>query len=937
MGFLVLAAALHDEPGAAVPAFFVAILLTTSVFSWFRPSRSLTGAALCLLLAAAISGIGGELGERAAARDWLNRAAAHLEPGGGAAAALFEASIRRSLEAIDLDSLGPDHSAALDPRDLAVALWRVSPLKRANLASAVVVRHGGAAISSFSVGLPLTGGNLDSSPSSWHSLGLEGQSEFVRSGTVTLTAPGETSYALDYWFLPRPGFDLPTWNRAATQPWGIPLTDGPSGLPFGVRYGAFDPVGRVVVSPWSESSRLSPSLLRIPGARVRSGGAVREIHAASFGGGFQALVLDVRGPGAALDAAATAALEGLGPWVGIGLLCLAFGSLRPVAREALSRTVRSYSRRLVVVLSLIAVLPTLLIVAFGVRLVERHLAEEARQEGEAALSSARRVLGEYLETLEPGFSLGTTLDDRLLAWLSGVVRADVNLYWGSRVYASSRPELFTGAGLPGRLPGEVYARLAWVGDPLVTRRAELDDGQGLVELYAPLSLPGGTREDARLVLSVPRAQFERGLANEIGTLRRRALLLALTLMLLLAIVGRRLASGFTRPIQDLVSGTQRIAAGAASTGLAPGELELAALVQAIDRMAQRIAEARAGILAEKNLVETVVENIGAGVVTLDRAGRVVLCNRLARERLRIDLGDELLPRLATRGELAELADWVSERAAEPRLEAHRSVRLLLPEGDRDWAVGWVPIPGESEGPRAILVVEDVSEVVRGQRLQAWAEMARLIAHEIKNPLTPIRLSAEHLREVAERDPERIMPVLERCVSNILRQVDQLREIAGEFSTYSRIPEMQRERRDMREVVRAVAEGYALAPVDRPTVTAELPPLPVLMEVDVRLMERTLRNLVENSLRVSPANASVSIRLAVEKDRIRLEVADRGPGVPPHMLERIFEPYFSTHDLGTGLGLPIARQIVEAHGGRLEAAAREGGGLIVSATFSRSDA
>jgi two-component system nitrogen regulation sensor histidine kinase NtrY len=229
----------------------------------------------------------------------------------------------------------------------------------------------------------------------------------------------------------------------------------------------------------------------------------------------------------------------------------------------------------------------------------------------------------------------------------------------------------------------------------------------------------------------------------------------------------------------------------------------------------------------------------------------------------------------------------------------------------------------------LFVVEDVTEVLRGQRLQAWAEMARMIAHEIKNPLTPIRLSAEHLQEVYASDPEGLEGVFESCTSNILKQVGELQEIASEFSTYSRIPKMNATRGDLLEVVQEIVSAYRTAPPKGVEISLVATPEKVTAEFDRKLVSRALRNLIENALNVTPANGKVEIGVEVVDGQVRVSVADTGPGVAPEMLPRIFEPYFSTNDSGTGLGLPIARRIAEEHRGGVTAHNRSAGGLEVS--------
>jgi nitrogen fixation/metabolism regulation signal transduction histidine kinase len=270
---------------------------------------------------------------------------------------------------------------------------------------------------------------------------------------------------------------------------------------------------------------------------------------------------------------------------------------------------------------------------------------------------------------------------------------------------------------------------------------------------------------------------------------------------------------------------------------------------------------------------------------------------------------------------------------------------------------WVPVPGEGE-PAALLVVEDVTETMRSQRLEAWAEMARIIAHEIKNPLTPIRLNIEHLQQVWSDQrgqgalDERFAQALERATGNVLAQVDELRLIASEFSTYSRIPKIDPRPGDLVEALRELAEPYRAAPPPGVVVEVEAEPASIEARFDRRLLSRAVRNLVENALRASAGGGRVVLRVerqaatpvAADGDggapsaaaaEARIAVLDSGPGIDPSLLQRIFDPYFSTYDTGTGLGLPIARRIAEEHGGTIGARNRPGGGLEVYITLPAS--
>ena len=211
-------------------------------------------------------------------------------------------------------------------------------------------------------------------------------------------------------------------------------------------------------------------------------------------------------------------------------------------------------------------------------------------------------------------------------------------------------------------------------------------------------------------------------------------------------------------------------------------------------------------------------------------------------------------------------------------------------------------------------------------------MARIIAHEVKNPLTPIRLSTEHMQQVYASDPERFGEVFERCTRNILGQVEELRAIASEFSTYSRVPNMDLRPGDVVALARSVTAAYQAAPPPGVDIRFESATPEAEARIDERLLTRALRNLLENAVRASQDKGEVSVRIDTDNGAVTIEVSDQGPGVRAEDMARIFEPYFSTYDTGTGLGLPIARRIVEMHGGNIAAANRDHGGLSVRITL-----
>ncbi|HWM91889.1 MAG TPA: ATP-binding protein [Thermoanaerobaculia bacterium] len=851
----------------------------------------------------------------------------------------------------DLAGLVPRAPAALERQDLAYALWRNSPLARPYSLSALVVVPREGPPSSFSFGMPLTQNRVDWNPERWRELGLPLWEESPVYGEAPLRLSGRPWGVVRFWLMPRPGFELRDRRRLGEVEAGL-LKGGPAADPVQellepAVYALYTENGTPSLSPWDETPRLSDRLRPSTGqgsAIVDTPAGRARAYSHMTLGVWEVIYLPFLHPFQALERTANS---------GVGLLMLLALAVPPVLllslprasfRAVLGRVLRSYSKRLILVYTVLLLVPLLLLNVVLVRSMEERLRRQQLDAGEAALASAQQVLGERLLRLEPGFGVDTALGDRLLIDLSEIVHHEVNLYWGSSIYASSKHELFTAGLLPNRIPGEIYSRLALLGYGLSARTNRVGNAGDIayLEIYAPLRLPGAPGGDERLFLSMPLLAQQEESARELGQLRRHGILVTVGLFLLLVAVGTRLARNFTRPLMELIEGTRRIAAGATSLELAPTELELAALVQAVDDMALRIAEARERLVREKQVVERMVENITSGVVSLDRERRVLMHNRVAAELLGVSVGQSLERGVAEEARLAPIATFLRSAVQRPG-EMHRET-VHLPQaglaqagsgeaggGEREWSLVWVPVPGTGE-PSALLVVEDATEVLRGQRLLAWAEMARIIAHEIKNPLTPIRLSTEHLREVYQRAPEQLDRVFERCTVNILTQVEELRSIASEFSTYSAILHIDPKPGDLTATIAELVEGYQAAPPEGVSVELETDG-PIPARFDAKLLGRAVRNLLENALRASAGGGRVTVRVERQNGLARIAVLDEGPGVrPPENLPRIFDPYFSTHDTGTGLGLPIARRVAEEHGGSITARNRRERGLEVVITL-----
>jgi nitrogen fixation/metabolism regulation signal transduction histidine kinase len=222
-----------------------------------------------------------------------------------------------------------------------------------------------------------------------------------------------------------------------------------------------------------------------------------------------------------------------------------------------------------------------------------------------------------------------------------------------------------------------------------------------------------------------------------------------------------------------------------------------------------------------------------------------------------------------------------------------------------------------------------AELERTHRLEAYAEMARQVAHEIKNPLTPIQLSSEHLLRVNKDRGEPLSPVVEECVTAIQSQVRILRQISAEFSSFASRPTAHPVPTQLDELVKSVFEPYITALSDRVTITIDVPPAMPPVVVDRTLFARALTNIIENALHAMPGGGSLTVKAAAGPRTIRLAVADTGTGMDQDALKRIFEPYFSTKATGTGLGLTIAKRNIELNGGTIFVHSTPGVGTTVT--------
>ena len=433
---------------------------------------------------------------------------------------------------------------------------------------------------------------------------------------------------------------------------------------------------------------------------------------------------------------------------------------------------------------------------------------------------------------------------------------------------------------------------------------------------------------------------------------KSSFMLTLSLVLLLSLLiavwaafysARRLVA----PIRVLAIGTRAVASGDYDRQLPQhSNDEMGFLVQSFNDMTRRLAQARDEAQlsqrqaeGERAYLRAVLGRLSSGVMTLDRRRVIRTVNHAAGQILGVDLRSYISKPLITLGNdhenLAPFVDAIRPQLAQAE-DWRREIVIYGPFGRRIlMCAGTSLADTEYQGSGNVLVFEDVTALVQAQRDAAWGEVARRLAHEIKNPLTPIRLSAERLRHKYLRDMQPgDAEILDRSTHTIVQQVEVMEEMVKAFSEYARTPQLRPQLLDLHTLISEVLDLYRGESTQARFLTAFDPQLPEI-QVDPGRIRQLLHNLIKNAIEATPAGQDlvVSIQTALlgqDGERtVEMRVRDNGPGLPPDMLGHFFEPYITTKRKGSGLGLAIVKKIVEEHGGSVWAEnAAEGGAVIV---------
>ena len=473
-------------------------------------------------------------------------------------------------------------------------------------------------------------------------------------------------------------------------------------------------------------------------------------------------------------------------------------------------------------------------------------------------------------------------------------------------------------------------------------------------------LPAALVANAIAVQEANREYQERALARGglrkmyIGTLTLSLFLAVLGAVVLAVILGNQLA----KPLLLLAEGVKQVALGDLTPKAAlSSKDELGGLTRSFADMTQQLADARSAVQHSMNQVnashanlQTILDNLTAGVIVLDVGGCLQSSNPGANRILRAPLEDYLgqslgqVPGLEEFAQevLAQFADYLSNNNT-PQTLAHWQQSFELHaagHGASDNALTLIArgakMPGTEE---YLLVFDDISDMVSAQRARAWGEVARRLAHEIKNPLTPIQLSAERMemKLSSKLDPAG-QALLTKSVKTIVDQVEAMKRLVNEFRDYARLPAAELAPVDLNALVSEVMQLYLSDNAVVPVIT-ELDSNAKPILGDAQLLRQVIHNLLQNAQDAQEGKDNALVTLKTDysetSNRVRLTVRDNGSGFPEHILKRAFEPYVTTKVKGSGLGLAVVKKIADEHGARIDISNRVTDGMIQGAQVSLS--
>jgi PAS domain S-box-containing protein len=679
------------------------------------------------------------------------------------------------------------------------------------------------------------------------------------------------------------------------------------------------------------------------------------------------------------------------PWI-LLINILGLLTLLVLLAGKLTRLVRDYRRhvpgarlkgRTVAIFSALAVAPILVVYYFSLQFINRGIDSWFELEVSQGLKDTRELSHAALEVRVREFlqhtqvvahTLSASSDLELIGTLDRERRESTALEF--TIVGAQAQILATSSDRPmDTLPvpatdemmlqlrrGRPYVSLDTdsVGGYLIRAAAPLDASNGAARVL--IALYPVPQQLSQLADTVQRSYTQYANLVQLRRPLKSTFVLILTFVVLMSLIAAVYGAFFAaqrlvQPVQDLIAGTRAVAKGNYDTKLPlPSRDELGYLVTSFNDMTKRLGRAREetrrsqqAVEAERAGLAVILARLSTGVVSLEADLTVRTANQAASAILGLDLeaavGKRFDESISDTTLFTQFLEALKSHLGDEDLDWREQVELLSDSGKRVLMCACTALPNDLGGaPGVVLVFDDITTLLQAQRDAAWGEVARRLAHEIKNPLTPIQLSAERMRRkflgsMNEQDAQ----ILERATHTIIAQVDAMKQMVNAFSEYARAPDMHFSRFDLNQLITEVVDLYRVQDSSADLKLLLDPNLPAISADRMRIRQ-ILNNLVTNSLEALEgrpgARIEIETHVAEEGPKqaasVAIVVTDNGPGFQRDLIGTVFDPYVTSKPKGTGLGLAIVKKIVEEHGGRIEADNQRGGGARVRILLPSGD-
>jgi len=633
----------------------------------------------------------------------------------------------------------------------------------------------------------------------------------------------------------------------------------------------------------------------------------------------------------------------------------------------------------------LAVLPLLVVFYFSIQFINRGIDSWFSVQVEDGLDNALALSRAAIEFRKRQNLLATTrvaqklsrVPDRQLVFELSVLRVDsgaseITLYGAnSRVLATSSDG--AASSLPKPLTEEVSLQLQQ--DRPFVSLEPLSSGSAEIHTAVAFTYRGNRRRESRTVLA--HFAVDERLGNMINSVEnsyseyqqltffredlKELLSLTLAFVLLLSllaaiygafVLSRRLVA----PIQDLVAGTRAVAMGNFDTRLpTPTRDEIGFLISSFNDMTQRLATARreatmsqALVEAERTNLEVILARLSTGVLALETDLKIRTANQASGSILGVNLencaGESIREVAKGTPLLEQFVDVACMHLDAGETEWREQIVLRGDVGRRVLTCACTNLPGDEDNAAGyVIVFDDITALLQAQRDAAWGEVARRLAHEIKNPLTPIQLSAERMRrKYLNTMDEEEAQVLDRATHTIVQQVEAMKEMVNAFSDYARAPDMDISRFDLDKLAHEIVDLYRAQESGVEIVLTSDPTMP-LVDGDMGRVRQIFHNLIRNAVEAleGSLDGRIDVQIGVaeidEVEVVQIRVEDNGHGFKNGSVSQIFDPYVTTKPKGTGLGLAIVKKLVEEHVGSIRAQNRSGGGAMISIRLPLNEA